>query len=58
VTDLRPCCQQALLDGCTPEEHYRVCEARAEDPQTETLFDINPQEEGGPHVCAQQDRVD
>lgn len=57
MAELRPCCQMALLDGVAARDHFFVCEARAEDPQTETLFDINPQE-GGPHVYAQQDRVD
>ena len=50
MAELRPCCQMALLDGVAARDHFPVCEARAEDPQTETLFDINPQEEGGPHA--------
>ena len=29
--DLRPCCQQALLD------HYALCDARREDPPTGSL---------------------
>jgi len=39
----------ALLDGVAARDHFPVCEARAEDPQTETLFDITPEEEG-PHA--------
>ena len=31
TADLRPCCQQALLD------HYPVCDARREDPETGAL---------------------
>ena len=48
VADLRTCCQRALLDGSTPEEHFPRCDARAEDPQAEVLFDLDPTEEGGP----------
>ena len=42
--DLRPCCQQALLD------HWAVCDARREDPPTGALFDLAPPktEKGGP----------
>ncbi|MEU6725565.1 hypothetical protein ABZ917_17810 [Nonomuraea wenchangensis] len=40
MTDLLPCCQQAALDGTSPVDHYRVCEARTEDPQREALFDL------------------
>ncbi|SET51409.1 hypothetical protein [Nonomuraea wenchangensis] len=40
MTSLLPCCQQAALDGSTPADHYRVCDARAEDPQDEVLFDL------------------
>ncbi|WP_193319022.1 hypothetical protein [Nonomuraea phyllanthi] len=51
MADLRPCCQQAGLDGTTPEEHFPVCDARAEDPQTEALFDLfATTEEGGPQT--------
>jgi hypothetical protein len=47
MTSLRSCCQRALLDGETPEEHFPRCDARAEDPQTEVLFDLNPTTEEG-----------
>ncbi|MFI7691728.1 hypothetical protein ACIBQ6_21855 [Nonomuraea sp. NPDC049655] len=48
MTDLRRCCQQAVLDGETPEEHYPRCDARAE-PPTPPLFALAPvtPEEGG-----------
>lgn len=49
MSDLRTCCQQAALDGFTPEQHYKVCDARAEDPQTDVLFELpEPAKEGGP----------
>jgi hypothetical protein len=49
--DLRPCCQQAAIDGHTELEHWPVCDARADDPPTGALFDLpHPQpEKGGPH---------
>ena len=41
---LRPCCQQALLD------HYALCDARREDPETGALFDLPDEPEtGGAH---------
>ncbi|MET8985909.1 hypothetical protein ABZW49_10710 [Nonomuraea wenchangensis] len=51
MTDLLRCCQEATLDGTSPVDHYRVCDARSEDPQDEVLFDLpDPKtEEGGPH---------
>lgn len=50
MTDLRTCCQRSLLDQETPEEHFPVCDARAEDPPAPALFDLpSPKtEEGGP----------
>ena len=35
ASDLRPCCQQSLLDGETPEQHYPRCSARAEAKSSE-----------------------
>jgi hypothetical protein len=48
--DLRDCRQTAALDGITPADHYPVCDARADDPDQDALFDITPPkpEEGGP----------
>ena len=44
MSDLRPCCQQALLD------HYALCDARREDPPTGALFDLpNAPQQGGQH---------
>ncbi|MEU4224356.1 hypothetical protein AB0F17_08685 [Nonomuraea sp. NPDC026600] len=41
--DLRPCCQQVLLD------HYSVCDARREDPPTAAMFDLPDEpQQGGP----------
>ncbi|MFD1546935.1 hypothetical protein [Nonomuraea guangzhouensis] len=41
--DLRPCCQQALLD------HWAVCDARREDPPTGALPDLPDEpQQGGP----------
>ena len=34
---LRSCCQQAALDGLTPEQHLPYCDARREDPPTGSL---------------------
>lgn len=48
--DLRPCCQQAVIDGVRPEDHFPDCDGRAEDPPQDALFDLTPPkpEEGGP----------
>lgn len=49
MTDLRPCCQQAVLDGISPVRHYEVCDARADDPDADALFDLPDQiTQGGP----------
>jgi hypothetical protein len=49
--DLRPCCQQAAIDGHTPVEHWPVCDARADDPPTGALFDLPDQpKRGGQHL--------
>jgi hypothetical protein len=51
TSDLRPCCQQAELDQLTPEQHYPKCDARAEDPPTDALFDLPDQpKQGGQHL--------
>ncbi|MFF0864207.1 hypothetical protein ACFYUV_20785 [Nonomuraea sp. NPDC003560] len=44
------CCQRAFVDGETAEEHFPRCDARAEDPPLDALFEITPpaREEGGP----------
>jgi hypothetical protein len=47
--DLRPCCQQAAIDGITADEHFPRCDARADDPDQDALFDLTPQPQtGGP----------
>lgn len=50
MSALRPCCQQAALDGETPEQHYPRCSARSEDPPTTALVSLSEllPEEGGP----------
>lgn len=50
--DLRDCCQRAVLDGVSPQDHFPVCDARADDPPQDALFDITPPErkEGGPQL--------
>jgi hypothetical protein len=51
--DLRPCCQQAAIDGHTPVEHWPVCDARADDPQEDALFDLPGQsKQGGQHLLS------
>lgn len=53
--NLRDCCQQAVLDGVSPQDHFLVCDARADDPPEEqsSLFDIAPPAsdyQGGAHL--------
>ena len=42
--NLRECCQRADLNRIKPEDHFPVCDARAEDPPEEqdALFDVTP----------------
>lgn len=52
---LRDCCQEAILDGFSPQDHFPVCDARADDPPEEqdALFDITPpasDHQGGAHL--------
>lgn len=52
MTDLRLCCQQALLDGTSPRDHYPACDARADDPpEMDALFDLpTPEPQRGPRL--------
>lgn len=46
TADLRPCCQQAVLDGVRPEDHFPDCDGRDEDPPQDALFRIVPERPG------------
>lgn len=51
MSNLRTCCQKALLDGKSPREHFDECDARAEDPPMDALFDLPDQpKQGGQHL--------
>lgn len=40
MSDLRPCCQQAVLDGFTPEEHAPHCQAPRPAPPVQDSPDV------------------
>lgn len=49
--DVRECCQTALIDGLSELEHFPDCDAREDDPPTDTLFDLPSQpKQGGQHL--------
>jgi hypothetical protein len=48
MSDLPRCCQQAVLDGFSPEEHFPVCDARREESGALLDLDSPKTPEGGP----------